>query len=212
LICPICNKRKAKRVCPARGENICSVCCGSEREVSIDCPSDCPYLVASRGYDEGRRQVDLKKIPFPDVEIPREFIPSHTPLMVRLITCILEYAEDHRQLVDTDVIAALRALAETYRTLSSGLYYEKPPDYLYQRELYNALKAEVEKFKQDETQKLGLATTRDSEIRDALIYLTQSAASRENGRSKGRAFLDLIRSQIPPEQSAKPASNIVLLP
>jgi hypothetical protein len=114
--------------------------------------------------------------------------------------------------VDTDVIAALQALAETYRTLSSGLYYEKPPDYLYQRELYNALKAALEEFKQAETQRLGLATTRDSETRDALIYLTQSAASRENGRPKGRAFLDLIRAQLAREASAKPASNIVLLP
>ena len=211
MICPICNKRKAKRFCPARGENICSVCCGTEREVTIDCPSDCPYLAASRTYDEERRQVDLKKLPFPDVEIPREFIPSHTPLMARLITCIVEYAQDHRQLVDTDVIVALQALAEAYRTLSSGLYYEKPPDYLYQRELYNALKATVEEFKRAETHRLGLATTRDSEIRDALIYLTQSAASRENGRPKGRAFIDLTRAQIPREESAKLASNIVLL-
>ena len=180
--------------------------------MSIDCPSDCPYLVASREYDEERRQIDWKKIPFSDVEIPAEFVESHTPLMVRLISCIAEYAQDHRQVVDTDVTAALQALAGTYRTLSSGLYYEKPPDYLYQRELYHALKAEVEKFKQAETQRLGLATTRDSEIRDALIYLTQSAASRENGRPKGRAFLDLIRAQLAREASAKPASNIVLLP
>jgi hypothetical protein len=168
--------------------------------------------VASRKYDEERRQIDWKKIPFSDVEIPREFIPSHTPLMVRLISCIVGYAQDRRQLVDTDVTAALQALAGTYRTLSSGLYYEKPPDYLYQRELYHALKAALEEFKQDETQRLGLATTRDSEIRDAMIYLTQSAASRENGRPKGRAFLDLIRAQLAREASAKPASNIVLLP
>src|SRR2546422_5223162 len=48
MICPICHKRKAKRFCPARGDSICSVCCGTEREVTIDCPSDCPHLIASR--------------------------------------------------------------------------------------------------------------------------------------------------------------------
>lgn len=211
MICPICNKGKAKRFCPAREENICSVCCGTEREVSIDCPFDCPYLVASRQYDEERRQIDWKKVPFSDVEISREFAKSHTPLMVRLVNCLGEYAQEHRQLVDTDVIAALQALAETYRTLSSGLYYEKPPDYLYQRELYSALKAAVEEFKQAETQRFGLATTRDGEIRDVLIYITQTAAIRENGRPKGRAFIDLVRAQIASEESAKPASNIVLL-
>jgi hypothetical protein len=168
--------------------------------------------VASRGYDEGRRQVDWEKIPFPDVEIPAEFAKRHAPLLMAIISSIWEYARHHRQMVDTDAIAALQALAETYRTLSSGLYYEKPPDYLYRRELYHALKTALEEFKQAETQRLGLATTRDSEIRDLLIYLTQSGASRQNSRPKGRAFLDLIRAQLGPEASAKPASNIVLLP
>jgi len=211
LSCPICNHRKVKRFCPARGENICSVCCGTEREVTIDCPADCPHLVDSRKYDEGRRQVDWSKVPFADVRIPFEFAQSHTPLLMALMSSIGEYARDHRQVVDTDAIAALQALAETYRTLSSGLYYEKPPDYLYRRELYSALKEALEKYKQMETQRLGLATTRDGEIRDALTFLTQLGATRENGRPKGRAFLDLIRAQLGPETSAEPASNIVLL-
>jgi hypothetical protein len=129
-----------------------------------------------------------------------------------LISSISEYAQPHRQVVDTDVIAALQALAETYRTLSSGLYYERPPDYLYRRELYHALKAALEKFKEAETQRLGLATTRDSEIRDMLTFLTQLGATHANGRPKGRAFLDLIQTQLGPKAPAKPASNIVLLP
>ncbi len=211
MSCPICNHRKVKRFCPARGENICSVCCGTEREVTIDCPADCPHLVDSRKYDEGRRQVDWSKVPFADVRIPFEFAQSHTPLLMALISSIGEYVRDHRQVVDTDAIAALQALAETYRTLSSGLYYEKPPDYLYRRELYSALKEALEKYKQMEAQRLGLATTRDGEIRDALTFLTQLGATRENGRPKGRAFLDLIRAQLGPETLAIPASNIVLL-
>ncbi len=168
--------------------------------------------MASRVYDEGRRQVDWSKVPFADVRIPFEFAQSHGMLLMALISSIGEYARDHRQVVDTDAIAALQALAETYRTLSSGLYYEKPPDYIYRRELYQELKAALEEFKEAETQRLGLATTRDSEIRDALTFLTQLGATRENGRPKGRAFLDLIRTQLGSEASGKPASNIVLLP
>jgi hypothetical protein len=168
--------------------------------------------VASREYDGERRQFDWEKIPFPDARIPLEFVQSHSMLVMALLSSIWKYARDHRQVVDTDAIAALQALAETYRTLSSGLYYEKPPDYLYRRELYHALKTALEEFKEAETQRLGLATTHDSEIRDALIFLTQLGATRENGRPKGRAFLDLIRAQLGPDVSAKPASNIVLLP
>lgn len=166
----------------------------------------------SRRYDEGRRQVDWSKVPFADVRIPFEFAQSHTPLLMALISSIWEYAQEHRQVVDTDAIVALQALAETYRTLSSGIYYEKPPDYLYRRELYHALKEGLEEFKQAEAQKAGMTVTRDSEIRDSLIFLTQLGATRGNGRLKGRAFLDLIRAQVGPEGSAKPASNIVLLP
>ena len=211
LICPICNTRKAKRFCPARGDSICAICCGTEREVTIDCPADCPYLVASRKYDADRRQAERPSIPFADVRLPDDFAQSHAPLMMALLSSIWRYAREHRQMVDTDVIAALQALAESYRTLSSGLYYEKLPDYLYQRELYQALKGTLEEFQQVETQRRGLASIRNSDIRDALIFLTQFSALRANGRPKGRAFLDFIATELAPEASTQPASNIVLL-
>ncbi len=212
LTCPICHTRKAKRFCPARGDSICAICCGTEREVTIDCPSDCLYLVDSRKYDAGRRQIDWSKVPFPDAKISFEFARDHMTLIIALMSSIWEYAQERRQVVDSDAIAALQALAETYRTLSSGLYYENPPDYLYRRELYQALKAAIEEFKQAETQQAGMTVTRDGEIRDTLIFLTQLGATHDNGRPKGRAFLDLIRTQLGAEVTAKPASNIVLLP
>src|SRR2546430_17653885 len=49
--CPICDRRKPARFCPAKGEKICAVCCGTEREVTIDCPSDCSYLIAAHRYE-----------------------------------------------------------------------------------------------------------------------------------------------------------------
>jgi len=211
LTCPICHKRKVKRFCPARGDNICAVCCGTEREVTIDCPADCPHLVASRQYETGRRQVDWSKMPFPEVRLSPEFAQSHAVLLTTLLTSIGQYAREHRQLVDTDTIAALQALAESYRTLSSGLYYEKPPDYLYQRELYQELKATLEEFQRIQTQRQGLITLRNSDLRDALIYITQIGALRANGRPKGRAFLDTTRMEFAPEDSAKADSKIVLL-
>ena len=211
LTCPICDTRKVKRFCPARGDSICAICCGTEREVTIDCPADCPYLVASRKYDEGRRQVDRPSIPFADVRFSDDFAQTHAPLIISLLSSISQYARENRQMVDTDAIAALQALAEAYRTLSSGLYYEKPPDYLYQRELYQALKATLEEFQQVETQRRGLASIRNSDIRDALVFLTQFGAIRTNGRPKGRAFLDFIDTEVAPEDSARPASNIVLV-
>jgi hypothetical protein len=167
--------------------------------------------VASRKYDDGRRQIDWSKIPFADVRFSFEFAQSHALLLMTLLSSIWEYAREHRQVVDTDAIAALQALAESYRTLSSGLYYEKPPDYLYQRELYQGLKATLEEFERVQAQRQGLVTMRNSDLRDSLIYLTQLGAIRANGRPKSRAFLDLIGTQVASEASAKANSNIVLL-
>jgi hypothetical protein len=211
LVCPICQKRKAKRFCPAKATNICSVCCGTEREVTIDCPSDCPYLVASRQHDSARRETDWSNVPFSETRIESAFVVDHQNLLAALSYAICRYARDNRRLVDTDVVAALQALAEAYRTLSSGIYYEKPPAYALQRGLYDALKAALENFKKIEAQRVGATSLRDGEVRDALIFLTQLGATRSNKRPQGRAYLDFLRMQFKFEELAKPASNVVLL-
>ena len=209
MVCPICGKRKAKRLCPARAESICAICCGTEREVTIDCPSDCTYLAASREYDASRRAIDWSQVPFAEVDIPNSFAREHGALLTELDYAISKFASEQRAVVDTDVLAALQALAETYRTLTSGIYYEQAPVSPLPRAIYEALKAAIEEFKKAEAQR-AVSTTRDSDIRDALILLTQLGATRANGRPKGRAYLDLLRAQFPAEEFRKPASNIVL--
>ena len=97
MTCPICQKHKAKRMCPARAESICSVCCGTEREVTIDCPSDCVYLAASRVYDAEHRKVDWSKVPFAENKIPLSFIEAHEPLLGALDHALLEFAANHRE-------------------------------------------------------------------------------------------------------------------
>ena len=211
MACPICGKRKAKRLCPARAESICSICCGEQREVTIDCPSDCMYLVTSREYDLTRLEIDWAKVPFPDVKFNRSFAETHGPFLVDIDYAVCEFAADHREVVDTDVLAALQTLAETYRTQTSGIIYEKPLDYPLQRALYEHLKASIADFRKEETQRAGMTTVRDSDIRDGLIFLTQLCAAHANGRPKGRAYLDLIRAQFPKEEFQKAASNILLL-
>ncbi len=210
MTCPICEKRKAKRFCPAKAENICSVCCGTEREVTIDCPSDCPYLIVSRQYDAERWEFDRAKMPFAGTLIPSSFVASHESLISGFLYAICAYARARPAVVDSDVIAVLTALAETYRTLSSGIYYERPPEHVFQRELYDALKAAVEDYKRLEAREAKLTSVRDSEIRDALIFLAQLGAMRSNDRPKGRAYLDFLRTQFKSEEFSKPASNLVL--
>ena len=210
VTCPICNTRKAKRLCPARAETICSVCCGTEREVTIDCPSDCLYLIDSRKNDMSRMQIDWAKVPFPESKFNRRFAETNSPLLYAIDRAICKCVAENRPLVDTDVVAALQTLAESYRTQASGIIYEKPLDYALQRSLYENLKAAIVEFREKEAQRVGMTTLRDSDVRDSLIFLTQLAAVHENGRPKGRAYLDLIRQQFPKEEFQKPGSSILL--
>jgi hypothetical protein len=212
LACPICQKRKPQRFCPALAQDICSVCCGTEREVTIDCHADCPHLIASRSYDFERRKFDWSKLPFADTKIPASFATGHPMLLRALGYEICVYARNNSLTVDTDVLASLQALAESYRTLSSGIYYERPPDYLLQRELYQGLKSAIEAYKNEVAHQGNLVGVRDSEIRDALIFFTQLGARFFNGRPKSRAYLDLLRNDFMREEFPKPESKIVLLP
>jgi hypothetical protein len=151
-------------------------------------------------------------MPFPDTRIPSDFVMAHEQFVAALSLAICIYAQANRPTVDADAQAALAALAESYRTLTSGIYYERPPASLLQKGLYDTLKRGIEDYKRAQSQRAGMTVVRDSEIRDTLILLAQLGATRANGRPKGRAFLDFLRNQFPPEQLAQPSSNLIIVP
>jgi hypothetical protein len=213
LICPICQKRKANRFCPAKSESICSVCCATEREVTIDCPSDCPHLMASRQYEADRgNQVDVSKVPFADIRVKPAAFHDHGGLLDAIALGLCSFAAEHREVVDSDAIAVLQSLAESYQTLAKGIYYEKPLDYRLQHELSTHLKESIAAYKKEDSLRTGVSSLRDETVRDALIFFTQVGAMRTNGRPKGRAYLDFLRRefkwQAPTEASS---SGLVIL-
>jgi hypothetical protein len=158
-----------------------------------------------------RLEYDWAKMPFAEVKFDRSFVKTHGSLMVDIDYTVCKFAADHRELVDRDALAALQTLAETYRTQASGIIYEKPLDYPLQRALYEELKASIADFRKEETQRVGMTAVRDSDVRDALIFLTQMCAIHMNDRPKGRAYLDLTRQQFPKEEFQKAGSSILLL-
>ena len=146
MVCPICNKRK-EQLCPARAESICSICCGTEREVAIDSPATaCTLFPAAKTIWRGWRLTGPSR-PLPGSNSIAVLPPRTARCCSILDHAICQFAADHRALVDADVLAALRTLAETYRTQASGIIYEKPLDYLLQRELYDHLKASFAEFR-----------------------------------------------------------------
>ncbi len=213
MVCVICEKRKAKRFCPAKSAMICAICCGQEREVTIDCPSDCPHLIASREHYEKRLPSDWDTIPFAERRISRSVLAGHDRLFLDIAYAVCESARENPSLVDSDVIAAMVALAEGFDTLSKGVIYEKPPDHRMQRELYDALKKAVEGNKERDREGLKVpASVPEPEMRDVLILLTQLVAMRSNGRPKGRASIDFLRSQFDPGTFTKNAPGLIVTP
>ena len=53
--CIICNQRKGNRFCPALEDNICSLCCGTERQKEITCSPGCEYLKRGKDYQLARQ-------------------------------------------------------------------------------------------------------------------------------------------------------------
>jgi hypothetical protein len=212
LTCPICHKRKANRFCPAKSQKICAVCCATEREVTIDCPSDCPYLVASRRYEDERREIDRSQIPFEDVRVSPSALRGHEGLLDEIAFAICDFAARQRLLADGDAIAALQSLAESYQTLANGIYYEKPQDDRIRHELYAQLKEAIARYQKNEAAQSAMSSLRDSMVRDALIFMTQLGATRTNGRPKGRAFLDFLRTQFKWKGVAAEPSPLLIVP
>jgi hypothetical protein len=162
--CPICEKRKAERFCPAKGEKICSVCCGTYREVTVDCPADCGYLVAAHRYENEHQRSIPADTPLLDEKIPQDIVYTHQQLMAALAFSIVKFCAVQPGAVDSDVLAALLALAQTYKTLNSGIIYEKPPDAPLPRELYAALTAFLAEIKKQQAEHAASASLKDAEI------------------------------------------------
>jgi hypothetical protein len=211
LSCPICERRKADRFCPAKGEKICAVCCGTEREVTIDCPVDCAYLVAAHRYEDQHKRAIAADTPFLEERLPPGTLHTHQPLMGALAFTVAKTCMTQPSATDPDVLAALRALAETYRTLISGIYYEKPPDLPVQREIYNSLKALLDDLKQKQAAAGKMETLKMQDIFYVVIFLFRMGLLRSNGRPRSRRFIEFLRGQFPQAEELKREEPRIIL-
>jgi hypothetical protein len=204
LSCAICEIRKEKRFCPAIHGRICPQCCGEQREVTLDCPSDCPYLQQAREHEKPRpaEQFEAESL-FLQVEISEQFTYEREHLLMGLSYALAKAAHADRSLNDRDLMAALSAMCTSYeRLVNSGLHYEQP---LAGRALH-AVAAQVEtmlkQFREIEQKERGYSTLRDSDVLKALVFLVRLGHGRTSGRPKSRAFIDFLFAQFPERQSA----------
>ena len=212
MSCPICEKRKAARFCPAKAEKICAVCCGKEREITIDCPPDCTYLVAAHRYEDEHQRSLPADTPLLAEMIPQDIVHTHQQLMAALAFSIAKFCSAQPAATDPDVLTALQALAQTYKTLSSGIIYEKPPDAPLPRELYAALIAFVDEVKKQQAERATGPRLKDSEVFFLLVFLYRMGLLRTNGRVRSRRFIEFLRGQFPQAPELKREESRIIVP
>jgi hypothetical protein len=218
---------------------ICPQCCGEQREVTLDCPSNCPYLLQAREHAirhranaqnerEGDRDREalFPEVEIPDVEITEQFLYEREELILGLSFALAKSARADRfladsPLVDRDLIAAVSSLAKSYQTLvNSSLIYEPPIANLAHQAIVREIAREVEtmvrEFREAEQQHIGHTRLRDSDVLKALVFLLRLGLGRTSGRPKSRAFVDFLFAQFPTKESvitgAEEAGSRIVIP
>ena len=209
MTCAICESRKAKRRCPALRSEICPQCCGEEREETLDCPLDCPYLMESRER-ERRPGLAPEEFPYKEIRIGEPYLRQREGLLNALARFVLGAAFSTPGAVDGDVRDALDALARTYKSLESGVYYETLPQSPVAQAIVKQIAEMLEQYRKEETQRTGLTQTRDADVLGILVFLLRMAIDRHNGRKRGRSFLDFLRRHFTPAQSVPAASPLIV--
>jgi hypothetical protein len=217
LACAICNKRKEKRFCPAVHGRICPQCCGEQREVTLDCPSECVYLQQAREHEKPRsiEQLDQSAL-FPKIEIGQQFLYEQEHLILGLSYALAKSAQADRGIRDSDLISVLSALAKNYETLAgSGLHYEVPVTNLAHQAVASEVQKMVKEYREAEQKHVGYTRLHDSDVLRALVFLLRMAYTRTSVRPKSRAFVDFLFRQFPEPKSSiagPEESNRIIVP
>ena len=159
----------------------------------MNCPLDCPYLREARSHDKPA-PIDPKQIPNSDIAVGEPFLQRNEVLLAVLMQ------------------AALDSLVRTYRTRESGLYYETRPPNLIAAAILDRIQKGIEDFRQALAKRAGMETLRDADILGVLVFLESVEYQVNNGRKRGRAFLDMLHAQaatLAPDTAA-PGSSVVL--
>ena len=206
MSCALCETRKERRFCPAIHGRICPQCCGEQREVTLDCPSDCPYLRQARQHEKPySAQVSGEEL-FLDVEVSDQFLYEREHLLVGLSYGLARAARANRLLNDRDLIGALRDACASQQTLvRSGLHAAQPTLSAAQAAIIAEIQAMLNQYGEVERRETGRSSLTGTDTLRALVFLVRMAYSRTSGRLKSRALVDFLLAEFPETESG-PAS------
>jgi hypothetical protein len=207
MTCPLCGQRKAKRACPAVGQQICAVCCGTKRLGEIRCPETCGYLASAREHPpaavQRQQQQDVSLL----VTTMQELTDPQRELVLVMLGILRTTSSDPLQaLRDEDVAEAAATLASTLETAARGVIYEHQAQAPPAQRLVRDLRAVLDEI----GTKVGERAI-DRDASHALRAIERGA--RETDRLLGggpTAYLDLVgRVLRAPARPPAPGSPVV---
>jgi hypothetical protein len=135
-------------------------------------------------------------IPNLDIKLNESFVQDHEREVMEL-SLALERAMDREKAVDLDAREAIESLVRTYRTLQSGLIYETRPQNPYAAGIQERLMKSIEELRKNMAEEAGIARLRDTDVLATLVFLQRLEIQHNNGRRRGRAFFDFLRTYFP---------------
>lgn len=184
--CPLCRQRKGRRACPAKGEAICSSCCGEKRRVEIACPDDCVYLSGSHaGAWEGReteRHRDARRLaPFID-----RLSEDQGRIFLVALFGVTSLRARHSSLDDRLLLEAVAALRKTVETRERGVLYDHRPDDL----RAEGLLADLRGLFSAKDASGQVAAPADADLAPVLLALEGAIAACRKEQGGGHVFLE----------------------
>ncbi|HSU30160.1 MAG TPA: hypothetical protein VLJ11_02895 [Bryobacteraceae bacterium] len=210
ILCKICGRRRARRACPAVDGEICPICCGENREVTLSCPLDCPYLREAHAREKPI-PIDERQMGNPDIVVLEEFIHKHHEMLMFLVFSLYQAAIRTPGAVDSDVLAALDAAIQTHRTLESGLVYEHTAENAVAAAIQRMFSASLADYQKVREEREALAPLRNSDILSALVFIQRVGLKNLNGKPKGRMYIDLLRQTAPPDMRVEERAPSIIL-
>jgi hypothetical protein len=153
-------------------------------------------LKAARIHDRPVRLAE-DQIPNREIRISEEFLQEHEALLSAIGQALVNAGLATAGAVDSDLREAVAALIRTHRTLASGLYYQSLPDNVLAANIFRGLQSGIDAFRRQETEQLGMSRTRDADVLAVLVFFERLGLDRNNGRRRGRAFLDFLKDLYP---------------
>lgn len=208
VLCKICGKRRARRACPAVQGDICTICCGTEREVSLLCPLECEWLQEAHRHEKPVEPTG----PFAneDIKISEEFLAEHEELLLYCTHSLVDAARKASGAIDTDVIAALEALIRTYRTLEAGLVYETRAANSIAASVQRSFSEALAAYQKTRAERGAISPVRDRDLLGVLVFLHRLGVTNQNGKPRGRMFMDMLRQISPHPGVEERAPSIIL--